>query len=232
MRAKKNLNQVKRKKKVKESEPKKLLGSKRRKSVKESDSESNEINKKTVESESEDEEEKKSQMKRSLRVRNKKQKIEKSPSPKKDTFLKEKLKEKEKIVPDRKETKEKEIKSMKESKEKEIKSMKDSKEKEKLNDSMSKSSLVSSVRNAVQPTQPSETREGELSKDVPMRIVMAKQHTSQDDLILCEVEWLPNIQGFKPLNSHYTNHELKRNYASILCDFYESRLAFPKSKKN
>lgn len=207
-------------KKVKERDSKSFLGTKRQKSPKKSDSESKEIKQKQ-ESESEEEEEEKSQMKRSLRARNKKQKIEKSPSPKKDPPVKEKPIEKEKLITEKKEIKG--IKGIKEQKEKE-------KEKEKLNDSISKSSMVSSVQKNTQG-QPEETREGELSKDIPMKIVTAKQHNSEDDLILCEVEWLPNIKGFKPLNSCYTNHELKKNYASILCDFYETRLAFPKSKK-
>ncbi len=78
--------------------------------------------------------------------------------------------------------------------------------------------------------KPAEPREGDLSKDTPKRIITAKQHLNRDDLILCEVEWLP-ANGVQLINSSYTNAELKKTYPMILCEFYERCLVYPMNRK-
>jgi SWI/SNF-related matrix-associated actin-dependent regulator of chromatin subfamily A protein 2/4 len=72
---------------------------------------------------------------------------------------------------------------------------------------------------------------GDFNTDKPKRIKNAKQHHTQDDLLLCEVEWQARRNGEIPENSFITNKELKSINPMLLCEFYEERLKIPKRLK-
>ena len=63
--------------------------------------------------------------------------------------------------------------------------------------------------------------------DIPLKIVKASRNETDPKLLLCEVEW-KNNNNYKPLNSFYTNREIKKIDPAFLCNFYESKMLIPK----
>lgn len=73
--------------------------------------------------------------------------------------------------------------------------------------------------------------EGTIEKDVPLRVVSAKQHKNNPLDLICTVEWEKREDGKKPANSEVKNSVLKEKYPIVLIDYYESKIKFASKKR-
>ena len=65
-----------------------------------------------------------------------------------------------------------------------------------------------------------------LNDDIPVKILSARIKNNKE--ISCLVKWKSRKDGVIPEPSFVSNVELKMDYISILTDFYETRLVFPR----
>jgi hypothetical protein len=70
---------------------------------------------------------------------------------------------------------------------------------------------------------------GSFECDYPAKIVSAK--LSQENVVMCDVEWKPRIDGTRPLRSTYSNQELRKTCPKLLLDYYETKLQTQKKQK-
>lgn len=66
--------------------------------------------------------------------------------------------------------------------------------------------------------------------DIPLKIINAKILDDQDVNINCCVKWKPRSDGYVPEPEWISSKVLKVKFPSVLFDFYESRIKFPKKE--
>lgn len=68
--------------------------------------------------------------------------------------------------------------------------------------------------------------DGSLSQDIPLRILSMKEF---DKEVFAECEWMMRKKdGIIPNKTFVNREDLKSKYPLMLCDYYESKLKFPK----
>jgi hypothetical protein len=66
--------------------------------------------------------------------------------------------------------------------------------------------------------------------DIALRIFHSKLIELVEKVIIFEIEW-KEVDGFKPLNSYYTNRELRIHNPALLCKYYERKFLTKLTKK-
>ena len=72
---------------------------------------------------------------------------------------------------------------------------------------------------------------GSIDKDIPIKIINAKILDDLDVNINCLVKWKVRSDGYCPEPEWISSKILKIHHPSVLFDFYESRIKFPKKEE-